>query len=175
MDNRPFVGCNDMGSVCERAPNMVDRWLPVFDVEKSSLEEHIGLSRIQPIAITVALFSVNFSERTRTCRVQKFGNRKADRVYAPADSPGRNTRNAPFNAVALTQFAVCFLQEFNQRTINVAESDKAETIELHECESISRAGAAFGGIWPLRLSVPTSERRIRVESFSSDLSLVIFL
>ncbi len=134
MDDRAFVGCDHVGSVLERVPDVVDSRLSGFDVERSSFKHDVGLGRVEPGVVVLALFAADSAEWIRTRGAQNFGRVKAGRVYLPADAPRGDACDAPLDAVALAQFGFFVLQKFNQRPVDVAEAEQAEVHGIHVCE-----------------------------------------
>src|SRR6267378_4067810 len=135
MDDWAFVGCYRVGSAFERGADVIDGWLSAFDVEGSSFEHDIRLSRVEPGVAVCALFAAHSRECIRVLRAQEIGHIKAGRVYLPADAPRGDSRDAPLDAVALAQLGFFALQEFDQRPVDVAESEQAEVNGFHVCES----------------------------------------
>src|SRR6267154_5200154 len=169
MDDRSLVGGDGVGSMFERGADMVNRWLPVFDIEGRGFKDHVGTGRVQPVVIARALLSPNSRECIRTARTQKSGHVKASGVHPPADAPGSDARYLPLDTILLAQFGVLFLQKLDQRAIDVAESEEPETKNFHECESISSALDSSGALPRKR------KRRLRTSGSVSCCRAAIYL
>jgi hypothetical protein len=121
-------------SMFERGADVVDGRLSGFDVEGGGFEHDVGLSRVEPGVVVLALLAEQFRECIRALCAQETGHIKAGRVYLPADAPRSDARDAPLDAVAFAQFGVLASQEFDQRPIDVAEAEQADGKGFHECD-----------------------------------------
>jgi hypothetical protein len=125
----PFISCDGVCACFEGSANVIDGWLASLGVERCCLKEHIGLRCAQPLAnISWRRRNVRKYIPTRRSRFTQNVRIESCRRRKPTQAARSDPGNPPLNTVALLEFPVPVLEQANERTIYIPESQQTEIV-----------------------------------------------
>ncbi len=131
VDDWSFVSGDGVGSVLERGADVIDGGLAGFDVERGGLEYERRPGR--PSASLGRSLTSDQMSRPSAAKCPLHAGRGIETIWVgdPSQTASCDSRDAERNSVAVAKFVLTISQQFHERTVYVAEAEKAEVVGVN--------------------------------------------